>query len=128
MRVLEPSQITAGADAIDPRYRALIFTAAYTGLRWSELVALKTTNLDLDKAVVHVRESLVEVNGTLYPGSTKTGAVRTVSLPRFLVQMLEGHLDEFGSDSKHVFTSAEGKPLRRNFYRRHYLPALVSSG
>ena len=27
-----------------------------------------------------------------------------------------------------VFTSAEGKPLRRNFYNRHYLPALVRSG
>ena len=128
MRVLEPSQVKAVADAIDPRYRALIFTAAYTGLRWSELVALKTRNVDLDKGVVHVRESLVEVNGTLYAGSTKTGAVRTVSLPRFLVQMLQGHLDEFGSGSSHIFTSAEDKPLRRNFYRRHYLPSLVSSG
>ena len=127
MRVLEPTQIMAVADAIDPRYRTLIFTAAYTGLRWSELVALKTRNVDLDKAVVHVRESLVDVNGKLYPGSTKTGAVRTVSLPRFLVQMLQGHLDEFGSGSNHIFTSAGDKPLRRNFYRRHYLPALVSS-
>jgi integrase len=66
MKVMEPGQIAAVADAIDPRYRALIFTAAYTGMRWSELVALQTTNLDLTKASVRIRESLVEVNGTLH--------------------------------------------------------------
>lgn len=128
MRVLEPAQIMAVAHAIAPRYRTLIFTAAYTGLRWSELVALKVANVDLVKGVLQVRESLVEVNGRLYPGSTKTGTVRTISLPRFLVAMLEAHLADFPTENGLVFTSPEGTPLRRNFYRRQYLPALISSG
>lgn len=83
MHVLEPQQIAALASVIDPRFRTLIFTAAYTGLRWSELAALKVQSLDLLKGVVHVRESLVEVNGRLCPGSTKTGATRAVSSRAF---------------------------------------------
>lgn len=128
MNVIEPEKLVALADALDPRYQALIYTAAYSGLRWSELVALKVTNLDLLKGTIHVKESLVEVNGTLYAGSTKTGVKRTVSIPRSLCDMLGKHLHEFPGTGGHVFTSAKKKPLRRNFYKRHYLPALVASG
>lgn len=127
MHVLEPQEIAALASVIDPRFRTLIFTAAYTGLRWSELAALKVQSLDLLKGVVHVRESLVEVNGRLCPGLTKTGASRAVSLPRFLCRMLTDHLKDFPPVDGFVFTSRQGGPLRRNFYKRHYLPALKAS-
>ena len=127
MKVLEAAQINALASSINPRFQTLIYTAAYTGLRWSELVALKVGNLDLLRGSVHVRESLVEVNGRLFPGSTKTGATRTVSLPRFLARMLSEHLGQFPPRDGFVFTSVQGCPLRRNFYRRHYLPALKAS-
>ncbi len=127
MHVLEPEQIAALATAIDPRFRTLIFTAAYTGLRWSELAALKLKNLDLLKGVVQVRESLVEVNGHLCSGSTKTGAARAASLPRFLCRMLTDHLKDFPPVDGFVFTSRQGGPLRRNFYKRHYLPALKAT-
>jgi hypothetical protein len=33
MKFLDPAQIEALADAIDPRFRALVFTAAYDALR-----------------------------------------------------------------------------------------------
>jgi len=128
MNVIEPEKLVALADALHPRFQTLIYTAAYSGLRWSELVALKVKNLDLLKGTIHVRESLVEVNGTLFAGSTKTGVKRTVSIPRDLCQMLGEHLTEFPGGGGFVFTSAKGMPLRRNFYKRHYLPALVRSG
>jgi integrase len=128
MNVIEPDKLVVLAEALDPRFRALIYTAAYSGLRWSELVALKVHNLDLLKGTIHVRESLVEVNGTLFAGSTKTGVKRTVSIPRSLCDMLGEHLHEFPGTGGHVFTSAKKKPLRRNFYKRHFLPALVKSG
>lgn len=128
MHVLEPAQIDRLAEALNPRFRTLIYTAAYTGLRWSELVALKVRNLDLLKGTIQVRESLVEVNGRLFSGSTKTGISRSVSLPRFLCRMIGDHLGEFPPVNDFVFTSVQGGPLRRNFYKRHYLPALVRSG
>ena len=40
MRFLEPARVAAFADAIEPRYRALIFMAAYTGMRWGEPLPL----------------------------------------------------------------------------------------
>lgn len=35
--LLVPEHVAAIAEAIEPRYRALVLTAAYTGLRWGEL-------------------------------------------------------------------------------------------
>ena len=35
------AQVAALADAIGPRYRALVLVAAYGGLRWGELVGLR---------------------------------------------------------------------------------------
>jgi integrase len=123
MHFLQPPQIEKLAEAVPKRYRALIFTAAYTGLRWGELAALKVRNLDLVKGTIRVTEAVAEVNGQLKEGPTKTGATRTVSLPRFLRKMLSDHLARYPSKG-YVFTSTKGHPLRRNFYRRDFVPAV----
>jgi integrase len=128
MRFLDPAQIETLADANEPRFRALIFTAAYTGMRWGELAALKVPRLNLLKGTVEIVESMSEINGVLHIQSTKTGKPRALSLPRSLCDLIGEHLGLYPSEEGFVFSSAEGKPLRRNFYRRHYLPALVRSG
>jgi integrase len=61
-------------------------------------------------------------------GPTKTGAHGTVSLPPFLVEQLAEQLTAYASTDGFVFTSAEGTPLRRNFYRRHFEPAVSRAG
>lgn len=33
--------------AVEPRYKALIYTAAYLGLRWQEIAGLRRSALDL---------------------------------------------------------------------------------
>lgn len=74
-------------------------------------------------------ESISELHGKLVTGPTKTGARRTVSIPASLAAVLEAHLAEYPSSSGYVFTSAEGGPLRhRNFYRRHFRPAVKTAG
>jgi integrase len=105
----------------------LIYTAAFTGMRWGELVALKVKKVDLTKGTIRISESANEVLGHFEEGPTKTGKGRAVSMPRFLVSMLRDHIPRFSSGG-YVFTSAEGKPLRRNFYRRHFVPAVSSAG
>jgi integrase len=105
----------------------LILTAAYTGLRAGELGALKVARLNLLRGTVDVVESLSEVRGQVTTGPTKTGARRSVALPRFLVRELEEHLAAYPSTG-YVFTSAEGGPVRhRNFYRRHFKPAVAAA-
>lgn len=128
MCFLSHEQVALLADAIEDRYKVLIYTAAYTGLRWGELAALKVKRVNPLRGTIDVVESLSEVNGHLHCGPTKTGATRRVSLPRFLAQMLQDHLEMYPSPRGYVFTSPEAGPLRRNFYRRHYKPALRRAG
>ena len=42
MRFATVGQVAALAEAIGPRYRALVLVAAYGGLRWGELVGLRS--------------------------------------------------------------------------------------
>ena len=106
----------------------MIFTAAYTGLRWGELASLHVDRVNLLRGTVDVAEAMTETNGHLATAPTKTGARRTVSLPRFLSDMLAGHIAAFPTTTGLVFSSAEGQPLRRNLYRRHFKPAVRNAG
>jgi len=68
MRFATVAQVAALADAIDPRYRALVLVAAYGGLRWGELVGLRVKRVDQLHGRVTVAEQVAEVNGQLLPG------------------------------------------------------------
>jgi integrase len=125
---LSPAEVRRLAEAIEDRYRVLVYTAAYTGMRWGELAGLGVQRLDLLRGTIEVTEALTEVNGHVRIGPTKTGKSRTLSIPRFLVALLAEHLATFPTAGGYVFSSAEGTPLRRNFYRRHYKPAVKRAG
>ena len=77
-----PDEVRRLAEAIEDRYRVLIYTAAYTGMRWGELAGLRIPRLDLLRGTIDIIEALTEVNGTVRTGPTKTGKSRTVSIPR----------------------------------------------
>jgi integrase len=130
MHFLSAEEIGLLADAINPRHRALILTAGFTGLRWGELAGLRGEHLDLLRGTVDVREALTEAgNGVVRVVPTKTGQRRTVPLPRFLCKVLTEQLAKYPGPDGLVFSSTEGGPLRRNnFYTRHFKPALRQAG
>ena len=106
----------------------LIYTAAYTGMRWGELAGLQWHNVDLDTATVTIDKdqgALHEVSGRLELGPPKTPAsARTLHLPGFLTMRLREHRER--QPHEHVFTAADGGLLRRsNFRRRIWLPAVA---
>lgn len=71
----------------------------------------------------------MEVRGKLVVGPTKTGRPRTLTLPRFLAEMLGEHIGRYPSRDGFVFTMAEGGPIRqRNFHRRHFKPTALQVG
>lgn len=123
MAVLTPDQISTLADAIEPRYRALILLAGWTGARWGELAALEVRSLDLLRGSMKIRQSFSEVSGVIHVTTPKTGEEREVPLPRFLCDELSRHLSEFPSTG-YVFTSPDGKELRKSWYQRYFVPAL----
>lgn len=131
MAFLTPSQVTALAAAVGADWEDLVLTAAYTGLRWAELVGLRVDRLDPDRRSITVVEQAVEVSGRFEWGPPKTAAGRrTVSLPAVLASLLEVRLTRPEvARSGLVFPTPLGDPIRRsNFGRRVWMPALRSLG
>lgn len=129
MRFLSTEEVARLADAIDPRYQAMVYTAAYTGLRLGELTGLAVEHVEFLNRRLRVMRSLSEVKGKLSFTDTKTsGSRRTIQLPAFLVDILAAHIAEYPDPSGLVFTSPEGGPIRQtNFRRRHWTPAVRAS-
>jgi integrase len=112
MRLLSPDEVDALADAITPRYRALVLLPAYSGLRWGELVGLRRKDVNLLRRSVTVVQQLTEVEGRLEYGPPKTSR-RRVTLPAFLVPVLDEQLAEHaqaGADGLAFTTSTGGAP------------------
>jgi integrase len=131
--VLTVGQVYTLADAITPRYRAMVLLAAFGSLRWGELAALRRADIDIKAGTIRVRRQLTETaRGGLAFGPPKSDAgLRTVPLPDMILADLTGHLAQFAQDGDDglIFTSPEGTLLRHgNFYRRAWLPAVQKAG
>lgn len=122
MRFLNAEQVAELATEIGPHHAPLVFTAAYTGLRWGELAGLRTRNVDLLHSRLTVIEQLTEIKGPPRYVEPKTKASRrAVTLPAFLIPMLEPLL---GRETDPVFRSTGGMLLRRHVFRqRAWVPA-----
>ena len=85
MTFLEPDQVERLASVIDPRYRVLVWFLVLTGVRFGELVALETQDLDMLRRTVNVSKTASEVRGRILVGPPKTAAGRRqISLPPVL--------------------------------------------
>jgi integrase len=126
MLALDESQVLQLAETITPWYRTLVLAAAYTGMRRGELEALRVRNVDLLGSRVLVRESVAQVNRELIYGPPKTEkGKRELSVPRFLLELLEDAMAGKGPDD-FVLTGQAGGPLRHStYYQRHYRPAVA---
>ncbi len=115
------------ADVILPRYRAMILLAAYGGLRWGELVALRRDRIDTLRSRVTVSETAIQVGGKIEFGPPKTKkSKRVVPVARQVMREVEQHLASHVAPEADalVFTSAEGGPLwRASFAREAWRPA-----
>ena len=131
--ILTVPQVFALAEAIEPRYRALVLLGALTGLRWGELCALRGADIDFDARTLQVERSLTELQGgglTFGPPKSEAGR-RTVAFPDLITPVLRWHLSCFTQDDEDhlIFTGPNGAALRRgNFRRRVWLKALETAG
>jgi integrase len=131
--VLSLQQVFTLADAIHPRYRALILLAVFGCLRWGELAALRRTDIDLVTRTVRIERTLTELRGSgqVFGPPKSDAGHRTVALPDFIVPDMTSHLAQFTAPEADalVFTSPTGTPLRpSNFRRRAWAKAIEASG
>lgn len=116
--VLTVGQVATLADAIGPRYRALILVAVFGSLRWGELAALRRCDIDLRARTIRIERSLTELPGGGYfygPPKSEAGK-RRVAFPAHIRPDLKAHLADFVAPDADalVFTSRTGRPLRHN--------------
>jgi integrase len=128
--VLSVAEVYRLADAIEPRYRALILLATFGNLRWGELAGLRRRNLDLDNRTVRVVETVYELD-RLVKGTPKSEAsTRKVTLPELIIPELRRHLEVFTPPGPEafVFVHVKGGQLRRSNFSKPWARALGQAG
>ena len=101
-------------------------TRFFTGMRTSEIDALRWRNVNLRRREIHITEALVD--GQL--GEPKTqGSNRVIQLSEVVYQALSEQHAITGKKSKFVFCNRFGEPLEyRNVNRRVWHPTLALLG
>ena len=126
-----PEQVAIVADRIVPHYRALILTAAGTGLRSGELRALDLERLRVLERTVVVDRTLHTPNGEPhYYGPPKSAAgYRRVPLSESYAQAVAEHLERFGTGVDGlVFVSRRKQPIKRKLLSEALGPILRDLG
>jgi integrase len=142
-------QLDRLADAIEPRYRALVLTAVRTGARWSELVALRwedfRPDLPLDDGAIAGPGRLRLRRPAIAPAGRKAEPAeeeeeahrliihRTIALDQQTIEVLLTHRERFdGRARARIFTNPRGRrpdqPLSTGSFARSWQPALVTAG
>jgi integrase len=90
----------------------LVYLLAYTGLRWGEAIALRTSDIDLDRRRINISVNAVELDGEFAVGSPKSHKRRSVAFPQFLHADLAA-LCAGKTPNELVFADDSGNYLRR---------------
>jgi integrase len=125
--VFSPEEVWALVRAASSEQDAAIFlTAAFTGLRRGELLALRWRDIDFAGSVVRVRASYAHGAMT----TPKSGRVRSVPLAPDVASALArlGGRERFTGDGDLVFPGATGGYLDGSALRRRYDSALARAG
>ena len=127
MRHLTPAEIETVASRVGNEYEPLVYVLAYCAIRAGEAVALKRKNVNIVRSELRIMESATEIKGRIEFGATKNRRNRNVTVPKFLMKLIEEHLDSYVAQDPDalVFGSPRGGPLRlSNFRHRVWSQAL----
>lgn len=114
---LTVEQVDAIAEAVNPRYRALILLAAGTGLRQGEACGLTVDRVEFLKRRIVVDRQRNPIAGSpdLFTELKTPASNRTIPLPETVGHALAEHLATYApSEDGLIFTTTTGRPLQRN--------------
>ncbi|WP_309617687.1 tyrosine-type recombinase/integrase [Salinibacterium sp.] len=69
-------------------HTTLVYTLAYTGVRWGEAIGLRVSSLDMLRRRMLIQENAVHIGRTVIVGTPKTHENRSVPFPKFLAEHL----------------------------------------
>ncbi|THK35624.1 site-specific integrase [Ensifer sp. MPMI2T] len=122
------AEIRAILDAANGRYRPLLVTMIFTGIRSSEARGLRWEDVDLKKGTLHVRQRADRYGEVGMPKSE--AGQRTVPLPPFVVNTLkEWKLACPKSEDGLAFPNSVGNiEHHQNMLKRGLWPTLITAG
>lgn len=148
--LVDPSEIPSSMDvgnlgralAARAQGELMVNLAAYSGLRWGELIALTAPQVDEAGRVITVDRKVVEISGQLYVEAPKNRKFRRTIYPRLtpggypLAERLAARIEEARAEQEAgtnplglVFPASAGKYWRSsNFNRRILQPAYRQAG
>lgn len=148
VEVLDAATVTAIADALPRRYRAVVLAAAGTGLRPGELFGLEVRHVDFLRRTLRVEQQMITAGDkhVAYLGPPKTvQSERTIPLSQSVVDMLAAHLAEFPAvtvdiedrtdprkpktrPAELLFTTPKKEPIRRRAWSEVWAPVARKAG
>lgn len=122
------AEIRAILDAAAGRYRPLLVTMIFTGLRASEARGLRWEDVEIAKGLLHVRQRADRYGDVGMPKSE--AGQRTIPLPPIVANTLkEWRLACPKSDAGYVFPNQAGKiDYHPNMVHRGLWPAQIAAG
>ncbi|MFJ1997043.1 tyrosine-type recombinase/integrase [Streptomyces asiaticus] len=125
-------QVDALADAMGPRWRLMVYIAAYGPARPEEQAEMRRPDVDLETVGVWVRRAAPELtSGRRVVGDTKSEAgKRFIVLPGFMRKDLERHVKWFAEKEPNglLFVGEKGAPFRRSSFGRKWRRARAKVG
>lgn len=132
-------EVKAIIAAAEGRWRPLLITAIFTGMRSSELRGLVWQDVDFDQALIHVRQRADDY-GEIGPPKSGAGE-RDIPLPPMVVNVLREwklacpryrSTQRDGSEARelrYVFPTGNGNiESRSNIIKRGFLPTQIAAG
>ncbi len=146
-RVVQPSLTVPTADearqlvaaATGHRLFPLWATLAVTGARLGEVLGLRWTDVDLDRGVLTIQQTITGTGSRRHVGPVKSSAgARTLAIDLWLSRVLEDHrrfqvderraADDTWQESGHVFTTRRGTPIDPRNAERAFKAVLAAAG
>ena len=132
-RALGQDEIAGLLAACAPRYRLLIVTALYTGMRISELLALTWADVDFGAGVIHVRAQLSRAHHGVPARRVQpktAAAIRDIPLVAQLSALLRDQRQTapFADSGEYVFATGNGTPLGHRNVESRALQRAAAAG
>ncbi len=139
--IITPAQFEQLLAAIPSQHRVLLLVGIETGMRWGELAGLRPRHLDLERRLIVVQETMVEISKKNSPTSErfqvkpypKNDKRRVITIGEELSKLLSSRICEFGMGPDDLLFPSTSRdlqqPTSRNTFRtKVWRPAVEAAG
>jgi integrase len=130
--ILTPDELAVVADSIQPQQlRAMVLVAAWTGVRWGELIELRRRDIDDICETITVARAVTHRGRGCTVSTPKSGKARSANVPPHIRADLKEHLQMYVGDGPDalVFPALSyGCHFNDSVFAKHLAPVLKSIG